>query len=85
MAETVEARFTFVSTLAGVAYAAEGEGGNGAVYEGVVDGGAAGADLAQAAVGFGGVAEGVEAEGGGVDFVGDADGLVEVVDREDGH
>jgi len=55
------------------------------VHEAVVDGGAAGADLGEHAVGFGLVAEGVEAEGGGVDLGCDADGGVEVVDGEDGH
>ena len=55
------------------------------MHEAVVDGCAAGADFAQAALGFGGGAEGVETEGGGVDGVGDADCFVEVGDGEEGH
>ena len=55
------------------------------MHEAIVDGCTAGADFTQAALGFGFGAEGVEAEGGGVDGVGDADCFVEVIDGEDGH
>ena len=85
MREAIEARFAPVCALPGVADAAEGERGDGAVGEGVVDGSTAGAELAQDAVGFGFGAEGVEAEWGGMDFGCEADGVGEVGDGEEGH
>ena len=83
--EALEARLSAIGAVPGVADAAEGDSGDRAVVEGIVYRGAAGAELAEDAVGFFGGAEGVEAQGRGVNFVGDADGGVEVVDGEDRH
>ena len=53
--------------------------------EGIVDGCATRSEFAQDLVCFFLIAEGVDTERGGVDFVRDADRVIEVVDCEDGH
>ena len=65
MAEAIETRFATIRTLARVAYAAEVEVVYSAPHKGIIDGRATRTDFAQAAIGFGFVAEGVEAEGCG--------------------
>lgn len=82
--EAVEARLASVRALAGFPDAAELQRGDRGVEEAVVDGGAARAGLAEDAVGLGFGAEGVHAQRGLVQLVGDADGFVEVVDGVDG-
>ena len=85
MREAIEARLPSIRTLARIADASEREGRKGAMHVAVVNGCTAGADFAQAALGFGFGTEGVETEWGGVDDVCDADCLVEVVDGKNGH
>ncbi len=84
MGKTLEARLAVVSALAAIPHAAKGERMQGAVDEGVVHAGAAGADFVEDAGGFAGGAEGVEAQWGGVDCVCGCDGGGEGWDGEDG-
>nr|POE73250.1 hypothetical protein CFP56_73764 [Quercus suber] len=81
--EAVERGFAAVRAGPAVADATERERRDRGVEEAVVDAGATAAGLRQDLVGFGFGAEGVKTQRGGVDFVGGADGLVDVVDGED--
>ena len=73
-----------VGTAARVAHTTKGQGRDTAVKVGIVDRGATRADVEEDFFGFGFCAERVCSERGIMDFVCDADGLIEVVNWEYG-